>query len=225
MIDEIDSALRAWLTSALAPTQVEVSFRAPAEQQNPQQNPKRPLVSVVLYDIVEEATARSNHVEDIRDGTGRVVARQSAPRRFVLSYQISVVVADAAIEHQLLGRIIKGGIDSDSLPPDELPEALRAAGLSVPLQIAKPRSEGGHPVDALRVGDAGWRTSLDLTLVVPFLPEPITEIAPPAEILDLGVSRERGNGTPTAAAAPDQDHAPPALENRKWTSVRRREPG
>jgi hypothetical protein len=224
VIDEIDSALRAWLTSALAPTPVEVSFRAPGEQQNP----KRPLVSVVLYDIVEEATARSNHVEDIRDGTGRVIARQSAPRRFVLSYQISVVVADAAIEHQLLGRIIKGGIDSDSLPADELPEALRAAGLSVPLQIAKPRSEGGHPVDALRVGDAGWRTTLDLTLVVPFLPEPITEIAPPAEILDLGVSREPGNnGRPTAgaaAASPAEDDARPALENRKWTSVRRREP-
>ena len=219
MIDEIDSALRAWLTTALAPTQVDVSFRAPAEQQIP----KRPLVSAALYDIVEDESSRSNHIEDIRDDTGRVVARQSAPRRFVLSYQISVAVADAAVEHQLLGRIIKAAIDNDALPADELPEALRAARMSVPLQVAKPRAAGAPVTDALRIGDAGWRTSIDLTLVVPFIPEAITEIAPPAEILDLGVSREGGNGTSPSSSTTDEDRNP-ALENRKWTSVRRREP-
>ena len=222
MIDEIDSALRAWLTSVLAPTQVEISFRAPAEQQNQ----RRPLVSAALYDIVEEESARSNHIEDIRDETGRVIARQGAPRRFVLSYQLSVVIADAAIEHQLLGRILKAGVDTDALPNDELPEYLRTAGLSVPLQVAKPRLSGAHASGAARVGDAGWRTTLDLTLVVPVLPAPVTEIAPPAEVLDLGVSRERGNGAPApaTASAPDEMRSP-AAENRKWTSVRRREPG
>jgi hypothetical protein len=220
VIDEIDRALEAWLKSVLKPTQVEITFRVSPDQQSQ----RRPLVSVALYDIVEEESARSNHVEDIRDDTGRVVARQSAPRRFVLSYQISVVVADAAIEHQLLGRLLKGGVDTDSLPVDELPEDLRAAGLSVPLQIAKPRAVDAHTPESIRVGDPGWRTTLDLTLVVPVLPAPVTEIAPPAEILDLGVSREGGNGKSRAASAPDENHSAP-LENRKWTSVRRREPG
>ena len=218
MIDEIDSALEAWLKSVLKPTQVDITFRVPTEQQNQ----KRPLVSAALYDIVEEPSARSNHIEDIRDDTGRVVARQSAPRRFVLSYQICVVVSDAATEHQLLGRILKGAVDTDSLPADELPEDLRAAGLSVPLQVAKPRTADGQTPDPIRVGEPGWRTTLDLTLVVPVVPAPVTEIAPPAEILDLGVSREGGNGKPPASA-PDENHTA-ALENRKWTSVRRREP-
>ena len=68
MIDEIDSALGAWLKAVLKPTQVEITFRVPPEQQNQ----RRPLVSVALYDIVEEESARSNHIEDIRDDTGRV---------------------------------------------------------------------------------------------------------------------------------------------------------
>jgi len=220
MIDEIDSALEAWLKSVLKPTQIEVTFRMPPEQQNQ----RRPLVSAALYDIVEEESARSNYVEDIRDDTGRVVARQGAPRRFVLSYQLSVVVADATVEHQLLGRILKGGVDTDSLPNDELPEDLRAAGLSVPLQIAKLRPSGANNPETMRVGEPGWRTTLDLTLVVPILPAPVTEIAPPAEVLDLGVSREGGNGKSPAASAPDESPNA-ALENRKWTSVRRREPG
>jgi hypothetical protein len=219
VIDEIDRALEAWLKSALKPTQVDITFRVPAEQPNQ----RRPLVTAALYDIVEEESTRSNYVEDIRDDNGRVVARQGAPRRFVLSYQLSVVVADAAVEHQLLGRILKGGVDSDSLPSDELPEDLRAAGLSVPLQVAKPRSAGATIPESMRVGEAGWRTTIDLTLVVPVLPDPITEIAPPAEILDLGVSREGGNAKPPAAAPSDEARNAP-LENRKWTSVRRREP-
>ncbi|MEO5841400.1 MAG: Pvc16 family protein [Acidimicrobiales bacterium] len=218
MIDEIDRALEAWLKSVLKPTQVDVTFRVPPEQQNQ----KRPLVAAALYDIVEEESTRSNYVEDIRDENGRVVARQGAPRRFVLSYQLSVVVADAAIEHQLLGRMLKGGVDADSLPSDGLPEDLRAAGLSVPLQIAKARPAGATIPETTRVGEEGYRTTIDLTLVVPVLPAPITEIAPPAEILDLGVSREGGNGAQPSAATPDDNRVP--LENRKWTSVRRREP-
>jgi hypothetical protein len=219
VIDEFDSALESWLKSALKPTQVEIAFRAPAEQQNQ----RRPLVSVALYDIVEDESARNNHIEDIRDDNGRVIARQAAPRRFVLSYQVSIVAPDVAMEHQLLGRILKGGVDNDSLPADELPEDVRALGLSVPLQVAKPRPASALTNNTLRVGDEGWRTTLDLTLVVPVIPAPVTEIAPPAEILDLGVSRERGNGAPPASV-PDESRGA-ALENRKWTSVRRREPG
>ena len=219
MIDEIDGALRAWLTSVVAPAQVDVSFRVPAEQTNQ----KRPLVCAALYDIVEEESARSNHVEDIRNDEGRVVARQGAPRRFVLSYQLSIVTADAATEHQLLGRILRGGVERDSLPSDELPDDLQEAGLSVPLEIAKGRRAGA--AESMRVGDDGWRTTLELTLNVPVLPAPITEIAPPAEKLDLGVSREGGNGA-SAAAPPtvDEPNRVP-LENRRWTAVRRREPG
>jgi hypothetical protein len=220
VIDQIDSALKAWLTSVLKPTPVEITFRAPDEPPNQ----RKPLVCAELYDIVEEESARSNHIEDIRGDNGRVIARQAAARRFVLSYQLSVVVADAAVEHQLLGRILKGGVNSECLPADELPEELQASGFSVPLQIAKPRP-GVYEREPTRFGDAGWRATLDLTLVVPVLPDPVTEIAPPAEILDLGVSRERGNGdaAPADADTGDARRAIPP-ENRKWTSVRRREP-
>ena len=219
MIDEIDGALRSWLTSVVAPAQVDVSFRVPAEQTNQ----KRPMVCAALYDIAEEESSRSNHIEDIRNDAGRVVARQGAPRRFVLSYQLSVVAADATVEHQLLGRIVRAGVNHEFLPSDALPDDIRAAGLSVPLEIAKPRPAGAP--EGMRIGDEGWRTTLELTLRVPVLPEPITEIAPPAETLDLGVSREGGNGSTDAAPATaidDPNRVP--LENRKWTAVRRREP-
>jgi hypothetical protein len=215
VIDEIDGALRSWLTSVLAPTQVDVSFRLPADAPSA----KRPLVCAALYDIVEEESARSNHIEDIRDGTGRVVARQGAPRRFVLSYQVSVVTADAATEHRLLGRIVQGAVDSDFLPSDALPEAVREAELMVPLEVGKPRRAGAP--EGLRIGDEGWRTALELTLRVPVLPTPITEIAPPAEKLDLEVSREGGNGRAPAPSAPVN---PVPLADRKWKTVRRREP-
>ena len=216
VIDEIDGALRSWLTSVVAPTQIDVSFRVPAEQTNQ----KRPMVCAALYDIVEEESARSNHIEDIRDGTGRVVARQGAPRRFVLSYQLGVVTADASVEHQLLGRILRGGVNVEFLPTDTLPDDLRDAGLSVPLEIAKARRAGA--AEGMRIGDEGWRTTLELTLRVPVLPEPITEIAPPAEKLDLGVSREGGNGASAAVAPSDENRVP--LAERKWKTVRRREP-
>jgi hypothetical protein len=216
VIDEIDGALRSWLTSVLAPTQVDVSFRLPADTPSA----KRPLVCAALYDIVEEESARSNHIEDIRDRTGRVVARQGAPRRFVLSYQVSVVTADAATEHQLLGRILQGAVDSDFLPADALPEAVREAQLMVPLEVGKPRRAGAP--EGLRIGDEGWRTALELTLRVPVLPTPITEIAPPAEKLDLEVSRDGGNGR--APVPPSTPVNPVPLEDRKWKTVRRREP-
>jgi hypothetical protein len=219
VIDEIDDALRAWLESVLAPTQVDVTFGSPDGQ--PSQ--KRPLVSAALYEIVEEENARSNHVDDIRDDAGRVVARQGAARRYVLSYQVSVVASDAATEHRLLGRIVQGGVDRDFLPNDALPEAVRDAGLSVPLEVGKPRRAGAP--DGLRIGDEAWRVALEVTLRVPVLPAPVTEIAPPAEQLDLGVHREGGNGrgrtpmAPTTAPSPN----PVPLEDRKWTAVRRRE--
>lgn len=217
MIDEIDGALRAWLTSVVAPAQIDVSFRVPAEQTNQ----KRPMVCAALYDIVEEESARSNYIEDIRNDAGRVVARQGAPRRFVLSYQLSVVTADAAVEHQLLGRIVRGGVNDEFLPTDTLPDDLREAGLSVPLEIAKARRAGA--AEGMRIGDEGWRTTLEVTLRVPVLPEPITEIAPPAQELDLGVHREGGNGSTATAPAEEPNRVP--LEDRKWTAVRRREPG
>jgi hypothetical protein len=217
VIDEIDGALLSWLTSVVAPAQIDVSFRVPAEQANQ----KRPMVCAALYDIVEEESVRSNHIEDIRNEAGRVVARQGAPRRFVLSYQLSVVTADATTEHQLLGRILRGGVDREFLPNDALPRDLQEAGLSVPLEVAKARRAGAP--EGMRIGDEGWRTTLELTLRVPVLPEPFTEIAPPAEKLDLGVSRDGGNGANAAAPVDDPNRVP--LENRKWTSVRRREPG
>jgi hypothetical protein len=57
------------------------------------------------------------------------------------------------------------------------------------------------------------------------LPSPITEIAPPAEKLDLDVSRDGGTdrteAIPTPAAATNRL----PLESRRWTAVRRREHG
>ena len=219
VIEEIDSALAAWLTAVLKPTNVEITFRAPQEPPNQ----RKPLVCAALYDIVEEESARTNHVEDIRNDKGRVIARQGSARRFVLSYQLSVMVADPAVEHQLLGRILKGSVNDDSLPNDSLPEELQSHGFSVPLEVAKPRISATHELGAARRGDATWRTTLDLTLRVPVLPDPVTEIAPPAEVLDLGVSREPTNGAATGVTSTG-DRLPP-LEDRKWTSVRRREPG
>src|ERR1700737_1148555 len=60
VIDQIDSALAAWLTAVLKPPQVEITFRVP--ETPPSQ--RKPLVCAALYDIVEEESARTNHVED-----------------------------------------------------------------------------------------------------------------------------------------------------------------
>jgi hypothetical protein len=201
-----------------------------------QPDPKRPVVVVVLYDIVEDDSARRADVDDIRDDNGRVIARQGAPRRFALSYLVSIVAADVALEHQLLGRVLAAGVDTECLPAHALPANLVEHGLSVPLQVAKARSLGGHAAALLPAvietlaRAQGWRTTLELSLVVPILPSPITEIERPAEILDLGVSQDptssgsTANGSPLDTAVSRTGRADP-LQDRRWTSVRRREPG
>ena len=194
--------LRAWLTSALARPRSRCRFaRRPSSRTRSGQS-SRPRSTT---------SSRTNRpqqpIEDIRDETGRVVSRQSAPRRFILSYQVSVAVADAAIEHLLLGRIIKGASTTTQLPADELPDACARLAYRA-LQVAKPRTAGAPVSDALRVGDGvgaprsishGVRSS-----------RPITEIAPPAEI-STSVSAARGaTASPLLLRPPTKHAAPPS---------------
>jgi hypothetical protein len=232
VIEQIDGALEAWVRSALAPNALDVSFGVTG----PAANLKAALVSIVLYDIVEDESARRADLEDVRDDDGRVVARQGAPRRFEISYLLAIVAADTVIEHSLIGALLAAGVNTDCLPKELVPQDLVDRGLSVPLHLAKARpaerDSGGvlaSLVDAL-VAAQGWRPVLELSVNVPVLPAPITDIERPAEILDLGASSDptggsrpgsRGSGATGTASGSRAD----PLREKRWTSVRRREPG
>jgi hypothetical protein len=213
VIDAIDDALETWLGSVLRPAQIEIASRL--ELDTPAATP--PVLRAFLYDVVEEDCSRGAYLDDVRDDDGRIVARLRPPRHFALSYLLTVSAPDARAEHALLGRVVAAAIESESLPVDLLPDALRDGGHAVPIRVAPARAAGTGAAAVMAAADAGWRSYVDLVLVVPVLPTPITEIAPPATQLDLDVNREPNASAPI-------DATPPAdLPPRKWTTVRRRE--
>jgi hypothetical protein len=203
VLHDADASLASWLTSVL-PSGTKISFHAP-EPGWADGPPDPPLVDVFLYDIREDEEERPVGWTPVRDGDGRTVARQQAPRRYALRYLVTAWTGGyeapsaeagglparggpAPAEHEMLGALLSACADLDTLPTECLRGSLAEAGRPVLLRCAP----AGRDTDLERWW-AGFglppRTFLDLLLVVPVVPEPDRDVASPAREIGLDVSK------------------------------------
>jgi hypothetical protein len=206
MIEHLDAALEAWLSTLDPP--VDVSFDRP-DDAGARSGSKRPVLSLVLTSVREQSDKRDNQVNDVRSA-GRVVARQRATRFFELDYLCSVA-GSARDAHRALGDLVQLLVDHEAIPTTHVPDELAALG---------------HPLDIQLVAPASSVAAVTLRVVLPVMPTPDREIGPPTTSLHLDMAPPpvvRRPGMAAAAAEPGPDRVEVPIEERKWTTVRRRE--
>lgn len=235
VIQDLDASIHTLLERFLQGSGASVTFDRPGEGTAPK---TAGAVNAYLVDITEKTDSRATGVSDVRGDGGRVIARQAPPRTFRFTYLVTAVAKDTAGEHQLLGSVLRGLIDHDTIPDDCLHGELVEPRRRIVLRI---REDSPAPHDLFAAVGAPLRASLALEIDVPLLPTLDTEIAPPAEEIDLGVTdRLRGEGVEEPAVPAEQpteakgkrgrkeEPAPaptPPLgpEARRWKSYRVRE--
>jgi hypothetical protein len=132
--------------------------------------------------------------------------------------------------------------DSASIPEAHLKGRLADQGLTVHIDVGVPVS-GAQTWDLWSALGTPPRTALEIVVTAPVVPDLRTDLAPPAESLDLGVSKEapglvgvppesegkpeaeaKAKPKPGAKAKPDAK-APPveARPGKRWATFRVRE--
>ena len=137
----------------------------------------RPAVSLVLFGVRDDVRGRAASWDDVRDGAGALLGRRAPTRRYELSYVVSAHADDVAVEHELLSTALIVLTDGDH----GLPMALRL-GDALP-------SELGFPPTA----------SFVLTATVAYVPPLDTELAAPAEQVNLSLANSVRPLAPTGA--------------------------
>lgn len=201
MIELADAALEAWLATLDPPVEVTFERPDPAPRTATRQSAS-PVLALALAAIREQTDKRDNRVTDVREGD-RVVERRRATRYFELDYQCTVA-GPARDAHRALGDLLQLVVDHDVVPVEHLPPELASIGV---------------PIDVSLVAAPAGAAALVLRVVVPVEPAPQREVAPPATSLHLDM-------TPPPAAAPARELVSGSvvpMEERRWTTVRRRE--
>ena len=210
MIEHADAALESWFATLEPP--VEVAFVRAVGESGDAVGAKQATLALTLHAVREQHDKRDNHIDDVRDFDGRVVARQKATRFFELDYVCSVS-GEARAAHRTLGALVQLLVDHDVVPIDHVPAALAALG---------------HPVDIELVPAPLPAAAVTVRLVVPVRPSADRQVGPPAVELHLDMRPPPGAERPTTASPPsdgsgDGVDAVPPIGERKWTTVRRRE--
>jgi len=100
-------------------------------------------------------------------------------------------------EHDLLGALLSACVTTDVLSAGCLRGTLASAGLPVLLRCA-PAGEQAAPARLWAGFGLPPRTFLDLLLIVPVLPPPDSDLAPPAREIALGVTKSGAGGNGSA---------------------------
>jgi hypothetical protein len=231
VIEDVDDALRAFLTAQVGDGKTKVSFDPPTPEW--EKTVKGPTLALYLIDIRENLEARTGDWRDIRDDDGMLLGRQPPVRRFDLSYLVSAWGDSMADQHRLLGGVLSALPAYDHVPNEHVGGRLGEQGISVGLRVGT--------TDALPDlwGSIGQKVRACATLLVtmPVLPAMLTELAPPADSMDLGLAGQDGRrGQPPSAEQPEKSgttepHGPkdkgkpdkPSKDGAKWSSYRTRE--
>jgi len=202
VIDGIDESLRALLLVFLGEDKAEIRFDAPSTDLGS----KGAVVDVFLYDVADELEGLHADYWDVRDESGQVVARQGGIHRIRLAYLVTAFAKDVATEHRLLGKVLRGVLESPVMPRSLLVGELADEPQPTQLRIARPLENGRpKPHELWPALGMAARSSLELEVVAPLRPTPLAEIAPPARSIDVGFDRGyRGvpNGTMMQPAVP-----------------------
>src|SRR6516165_6915907 len=134
-----------------------------------------PCIDLFLHDIVEDVGGRGADWADVKNGDGRVVARQPPLRRYRLSYLVSAWASSPEVEHRLLGRVLRAIVEADQLPAEMLVGSLVEEARHVGVALAEPSPSRLRPHDLWAALGGPPRTSFELVVTAPLRPTPITE--------------------------------------------------
>lgn len=196
VITEVDEALCVLLGRSL-PEGTMVRLDPP----KPTWETERPsnAIDLFLFGLHDDPSGRESGWADERDERGAVQSRREPNRRCSLSYLVTARAPKINEEHLLLGVALRTMLFTDSLPTDCMPAALAAVGAPVRIRIAA--SDPGSLWSNLGMPA---RAAFAITVSAPFMPEPETDIAPPAEKLRLSTDQDvpQPNRGPLAPTQP-----------------------
>jgi hypothetical protein len=189
VIWDVDDSVRAWLSRYL-PEGVPIVFDPPHRCAD------RPgeLLSVFLDDIEEDYTGVAATWGELRDNEGHLVGRRPPGRRYRFTYLVTAWADGTEREHHLLGGVLLGCASCPSLPADALRGMLARDGHPVPVRGA-PHRDGPEP--ARDPFGPVVRTSIRLQVLVPYVSEALTDLAPAPRQVAVNSA-----GLPPAAPAP-----------------------
>jgi hypothetical protein len=170
------------------------------------------VLNLFLYDIREDRDGRGSDEVDVRDDQGHVIGRRPPIRKYQLSYLVSAWAKDPDEEHRMLGSILASIPDLAAIPDDHLKGRFEEQGLAVNIDVAVPVT-GAQTWDLWGALGTPPRTAVEIVLTAPVLPELRTDLAPPAEKLDLGVSRDPN--PPEGLGAEPEAEAKPKPASRR----------
>jgi hypothetical protein len=139
MIDELDRSLERWLRAAvpLPASAAEIGFDHPQREWETRRSV--PLVDLFLYSLgpSKERAATGTRVVPREDGG---LARVREVPVIEARYLISIWGGGAAVEHDLLGRVMRVLAASRTIPSEHLSDALRAVRPPMYLSLAPDES-------------------------------------------------------------------------------------
>ncbi|MFJ8109038.1 DUF4255 domain-containing protein [Streptomyces sp. NPDC096132] len=178
MIHEVDEVLKTLLGGgALTGSGIDVSFEAPTRDWAARRN--SPVVNAYLYDIREDVARRQRGQVPVHDERNVVVKRRQPPRWFRLSYLVTAWTKTPQDEHRLLSAVLANLIPREMLTAEELPGALGALGLAVPVSVAGVQTESRSLAEIWSALGGELKPSLDLVVTAPFPAYPEYDAGPP----------------------------------------------
>jgi hypothetical protein len=177
VIHEVDDALRRLvLRDAVNGSGVEVSFDAPTKEWSSRRS--APTINIYLYDIREDLLRREVEYEEIRSPAGRVLERRPPPRRFKLSYLVTVWTQRAEDEHRLLSSLLSCLLRHETLPDELIGGALADLPPTL-VTVALPPPQDRSLADVWSALGGELKPSLDLVLTAPIPVGRTAYVGPP----------------------------------------------
>jgi hypothetical protein len=194
VITEVDDALCVLFGRAL-PEGTMVRLDPP----KPTWQTERPskAIDLFLFGLHDDPRGRQSGIQEVRDDRGAVLSRQEPDRRCVLSYLVTARAPKISEEHRLLDIALRTMIFTDMLPADCLPSGLAGTGAPVFVNVADT-----EPASLWTSLGMPARAAFVVKISAPYIPEPDTELAPPAEKITLAAGQGIRPPAPSGPLAP-----------------------
>ncbi|MFF7359880.1 Pvc16 family protein [Streptomyces sp. NPDC008125] len=227
MIHEVDEVLKNLLGSgALSGSGIDIAFDAPTRDWAARRN--APTINAYLYDIREDVNRRQRGHVPVYDERDVVVKRRQPPRWFRLSYLVTAWTKQPQDEHRLLSAALATLIPRELIAPSELPGALGALGMTVPLSVAGIQTEARSLAEIWSALGGELKPSLDLVITAPFPAYPEYDAGPPVTegaAVRLGTMDAAGDGTRAESERAHRPHQVAAAQEARKTARRNRATG
>lgn len=206
MIAEVDEALCRALARVLPKgTVVRLDPPKPTWQtEKPSQ-----AIDIFLFGIAGDSRAAASGWDEVRDPRGQVLSRTEPPRRYRLSYLVTARAPKIAEEHELLDTALQALAGGSALPESCLPAALAEIGMPVLVDL-----DAGGPGPLWTSLGMPARAAFVLSVSAPHRNVPDTELAPPADKINLRTDPVGAGGSVPGAAGPG------VAAPKRWERVR-----